>query len=47
MIPVHIAGVGMTRFGKNSNTPVEIMRDAALSALAASKIQDLDAITLR
>ena len=26
MIPVHIAGVGMTQFGKSSNTLVEIMR---------------------
>lgn len=44
MIPVHIAGVGMTQFGKSSNTLVEIMRDAAVSALTISKIQDLDAI---
>jgi len=44
MIPVHIAGVGMTQFGKSSNTLVEILREAALSALSASKIQDLDAI---
>ncbi|MEX0803450.1 MAG: beta-ketoacyl synthase N-terminal-like domain-containing protein [Candidatus Binatia bacterium] len=44
MIPVHIAGVGMTQFGKSSNTLVEIMRDAAVSALTVSKIQDLDAI---
>ena len=34
----------MTWFGKSPNTLVEIMRDAAVSALAASKIQDLDAI---
>jgi len=44
MIPVHIAGVGMTQFGRNSNTLVEIMRAAAVSALAVSKIQDFDAI---
>ena len=44
MIPVHIAGVGMTQFGKSSNTLVEIMRAAAVSALAVSKIQDFDAI---
>jgi acetyl-CoA C-acetyltransferase len=44
MIPVHIAGVGMTQFGKSSSPLVEIMRDAAMSALAASKIQHLDAI---
>src|SRR5687768_5422452 len=44
MIPVHIAGVGMTQFGKTSNALVEIMRDAAVSALTRSTIQDVDAI---
>jgi len=44
MISVHIAGVGMTQFGRSSNTLVEIMRAAAMSALALSKIQDFDAI---
>ena len=44
MISVHIAGVGMTQFGRSSNTLVEIMRAAAMSALALSNIQDFDAI---
>lgn len=39
-----IAGVGMTQFGRSSNTLVEIMRAAAVSALAISKVQDFDAI---
>jgi hypothetical protein len=34
MIPVHIAGVGMTQFGKSSNTLVEIMRAAAVTVLS-------------
>ena len=34
----------MTQFGRSSNTLVEIMRAAAVSALAISKVQDFDAI---
>jgi acetyl-CoA acetyltransferase len=44
MIPVHIAGVGMTRFGKSPQTLVELMCEAASHALASSKIQDIDAL---
>ncbi|MEO6165537.1 MAG: beta-ketoacyl synthase N-terminal-like domain-containing protein [Candidatus Binatia bacterium] len=44
MIPVHIAGVGMSQFGKSSNTLVEIMEGAAARALAGSKIQDIEAV---
>ena len=31
MIPVHIAGVGMTQFGKSSQRLVEIMCDVSSS----------------
>jgi acetyl-CoA C-acetyltransferase len=44
MTPVHIAGVGMTKFGKSSKTLVEIMCEAATEALSKSKMQDLDAV---
>ena len=44
MIPVHIAGIGMTQFGKSPNTLLEIMGEAAHRALASSKIDEIDAI---
>ncbi|MBM2806569.1 MAG: acetyl-CoA C-acetyltransferase [Deltaproteobacteria bacterium] len=44
MLPVYIAGIGMSQFGKSSNTLVEIMEGAAARALAGSKIQDIEAI---
>ena len=37
MISVHIAGVGMTQFGRSSNTLVEIMRAAANECASAFK----------
>jgi len=44
MLPVYIAGIGMSQFGKSSNTLVEIMESAAAHALADSKIQDIEAV---
>ena len=44
MLPVYVAGVGMTQFGKNAASLVEMMRDAATLALSNSKIQDIDAL---
>ena len=44
MLPVYIAGIGMSQFGKSSNTLVEIMEGAAARALAGAKIQDVEAI---
>jgi acetyl-CoA acetyltransferase len=44
MIPVHIAGVGMTHFGKSRSTLVELLCEAAARALSNSKIDGVDAI---
>jgi acetyl-CoA acetyltransferase len=44
MIPVYIAGVGTTKFGKSPKGLVEIMCEAASAAFAASKIEDVDAV---
>jgi acetyl-CoA C-acetyltransferase len=44
MIPVYIAGVGMTHFGKSPSTLVELLREAALGAVSNSAIQEIDAI---
>ena len=44
MLPVYIAGIGMSQFGKSSNTLVEIMESAAARALAGSKIHDIEAV---
>jgi acetyl-CoA C-acetyltransferase len=44
MIPVYCAGVGMTQFGKSAKTLVELMCEAARSALADSTNVDVDAI---
>jgi acetyl-CoA C-acetyltransferase len=44
MIPVYIAGVGMTHFGKSPNTLVELLREASLRALSNSRIREVDAI---
>jgi len=41
MNPVHIAGVGMTKFGKSPKSLIEIMCEAAIAALSNSKIQDI------
>ena len=44
MIPVHVAGTGMTQFGKSPHSLLEIMCDAAQRATASSKIDEIDAI---
>ena len=44
MRAVHIAGVGMTPFGKSRSTLVELLREAAVQALANSNIDEVDAI---
>jgi acetyl-CoA acetyltransferase len=44
MLPVFIAGIGMSQFGKTSNTLVGIMESAAARALAGSKIHDIEAV---
>ena len=46
MIPVYIAGVGMTPFGKSPNTLIELLREAALVALSDSRVHEVDAIYL-
>jgi acetyl-CoA acetyltransferase len=46
MIPVYIAGVGMTPFGKSPSTLVELLREAALLALSDSHVHEVDAIYL-
>jgi acetyl-CoA acetyltransferase len=44
MIPVYIAGTGMTQFGKSRSTLLELMCEAAARALSATKIGGVDAI---
>ncbi len=44
MRAVHIAGVGMTPFGKSRSALVELLREAAAEALANSKIDEVEAI---
>src|ERR671919_3207889 len=44
MIPVYIAGTGMTQFGKSRSTLLELMCEAAARALSATKIGGGDAI---
>ncbi len=44
MAAVYVAGVGMTKFGKSSQTLVELFCEAATSALSASPIQEVDAL---
>ncbi len=46
MSAVYIAGVGMTKFGKSSQTLVELFCEAAMAALSASPIQEVDALYL-
>src|SRR5437762_7361019 len=46
MSGVHIAGVGMTQFGKSPLALIELYAEAALAALAASAIQEIDAVYL-
>ena len=44
MRSVYIAGVGMTKFGKDPRSLAEICRDAAQRALTSCDIQDVEAI---
>ena len=44
MIAVHIAGIGMTQFGKSPKALVDIMSEAAIAALSNSVVQDIEAI---
>ncbi len=44
MEPVYTAGAGMTRFGKDARTLVEIFTEAAATALASSADDRIDAI---
>ena len=44
MQPVYVAGVGMTKFGKDPRPLAEIFCHAAERALGESKIQDVDAL---
>ena len=44
MIPVYVAGAGMTQFGKSRRTLLELMCEAASSALAGTKIGEVEAI---
>jgi acetyl-CoA acetyltransferase len=44
MQSVYVAGVGMTKFGRDARSLAEICHDAAHQALAASAIQDVEAI---
>lgn len=44
MIPVYIAGIGTTQFGKSSKTLVELMCEAAERAMTDAKIAEVDAL---
>jgi len=44
MNPVHIAGVGMTKFGKSPLSLAEMICQAAEQALNKSSVQDIDAL---
>src|SRR3972149_3203178 len=44
MAAVYIAGVGMTKFGKSSQTLAELFCEAAISALSSSPVQEVDAL---
>jgi acetyl-CoA C-acetyltransferase len=44
MIPVYIAGAGMTKFGKDARPLSAILREAAAQALADAKLDEVDAI---
>jgi acetyl-CoA C-acetyltransferase len=46
MSAVYIAGVGMTKFGKSSQTLVELFCEAATAALSASPVEEVDALYL-
>ncbi len=44
MIPVYVGGAGMTQFGKSAKTLVELLYEAAVRALSATKIDEVEAI---
>lgn len=44
MQSVYVAGIGMTKFGKDPRSLAEICHDAAQTALTSSEIQEVDAI---
>jgi acetyl-CoA C-acetyltransferase len=44
MQPVYVAGVAMTKFGKDPRSLAEICHDAAQTALISSEIQEVEAI---
>ena len=44
MIRVYVAGVGMTQFGKSSKTLVELLCEAAVRALTATKMSEVEAV---
>ncbi|HEY1371576.1 MAG TPA: beta-ketoacyl synthase N-terminal-like domain-containing protein [Candidatus Binatia bacterium] len=46
MSEVYIAGVGMTKFGKSPLSLMELLAEAATAALAASPVQEIDAVYL-
>ncbi len=46
MSAVYLAGVGMTKFGKSSQTLVELFCAAATAALSASAVDEIDALYL-
>jgi acetyl-CoA acetyltransferase len=46
MSGIYIAGVGMTKFGKSPLSLIELYAEAASAALAASPIQEIDALYL-
>ena len=41
---VYVAGIGMTKFGRDPRSLAEICRDAAKQALATSPVQEIEAI---
>src|SRR5258705_4252261 len=43
---VYLAGAGMTKFGKSADTLVELFAAAALAALSASPVEEVDALYL-
>jgi len=44
MQTVYVAGVGMTKFGKSSQSLAQLLREAAASALSSSPVQEVDAL---
>jgi acetyl-CoA C-acetyltransferase len=44
MSGVYVAGVGMTKFGKSTDTLLELFSEAATLALSSSPVQEIDAL---